>query len=88
MSLFRLAAHFARQSQTNNGELYRLFSSRVGLLLLEIEREKEAHSTRSRVVVCASLSLTISSNYAPRKSRLPQKATSEYIITLGPEFDM
>jgi len=25
MSLFGLAAHFARQSQTYNGELYRLF---------------------------------------------------------------
>src|SRR5262249_18705330 len=29
-----------------------------------------------------------SSNYAPANSRLPQTATSEYIITLVPEFDM
>jgi len=46
MSLFRLAAHPARQSQTTTPSFSGFFESGMGLTFLEIEAEKEAHWTR------------------------------------------
>src|SRR5262249_40858792 len=47
---------------------------------------RRSRSRRSSSATC--LSLTVSSKYEPPNSRLPQTATSEYITTLAPEFDM
>jgi hypothetical protein len=46
MSLCVLAAHSARQSETTTAGFTGFFEVGVGLPFLEIERKKEAHSTR------------------------------------------